>query len=292
MRPERPLVAQRAVANHCPELVRPATDPQASLPVLTDLAERLAPALARNIAALIGIAPPRLRMAAPELSNAAQLAARMPGLAAAALLDCGAMQATVALDGAAVLQLVDRAFGGRGEVPDPLPDVFPLSAQMLVRRLGEAARDALNSALGGASDAVLAREATRLAAALPWAEDQPLATVELGFPAGGLGEWSFRLALPLAALAALDGPGLAPARTPAGSADPLAAPFAGIDLPLSAVLVDMTLPLSTVSALEPGAVLPVAVARAVPLRIGDAVIARGCIGAQDDRVAIQLTQIA
>jgi flagellar motor switch protein FliM len=51
-------------------------------------------------------------------------------------------------------------------------------------------------------------------------------------------------------------------------------------------------PLAAISALEPGAVLPVAVARAVPLSIGGIEIARGTIGAQDDRVAVKLIKIA
>jgi flagellar motor switch protein FliM len=63
-------------------------------------------------------------------------------------------------------------------------------------------------------------------------------------------------------------------------------------LPLSATLVDMRVPLATAAALTPGMVLPVAVARAVPLAAGGSVIARGTVGHQDDRVALKLTQIA
>jgi flagellar motor switch protein FliM len=54
----------------------------------------------------------------------------------------------------------------------------------------------------------------------------------------------------------------------------------------------MKVPLATVSRLEPGMVLPVAVARAVPIHAGAAVIAHGTVGAQDDRVAVKLTHIA
>jgi flagellar motor switch protein FliM len=54
----------------------------------------------------------------------------------------------------------------------------------------------------------------------------------------------------------------------------------------------MAVSLAAVSALEPGSVLPVAVARAVPLSIDGRIVARGTIGAQDDRIAVQLTQIA
>ena len=62
-----------------------------------------------------------------------------------------------------------------------------------------------------------------------------------------------------------------------------------IALPVSAVLVDMSLPFAAVANLCVGQVLPVAVARAVPLRVGGHTIAHGTVGTVDDRVAIQIT---
>ena len=54
----------------------------------------------------------------------------------------------------------------------------------------------------------------------------------------------------------------------------------------------MPVSLAALAALEPGSILPVAIARAVPLAIGGQIIARGTIGAQDDRIALRLTQLA
>ena len=76
----------------------------------------------------------------------------------------------------------------------------------------------------------------------------------------------------------------------ATTADPHAAPFSAMPLPLTARLVDMAMPLSRLSRLSVGDVLPVAVARQVPLHLGGKTIARGTIGAMDDRVAVQLTE--
>ena len=67
-------------------------------------------------------------------------------------------------------------------------------------------------------------------------------------------------------------------------------PFADLPLAVSAVLVDMSIPFSTLSALQPGQILPVAVARSIPLKVGGKTIAHGTIGAMDDRVAVQITQ--
>jgi flagellar motor switch protein FliM len=63
-------------------------------------------------------------------------------------------------------------------------------------------------------------------------------------------------------------------------------------LTLRAVLVDIPLPLSALGALEVGQILMVPLARAVPLHIAGCTIARGTIGAVDDRVAIQLSQLS
>ena len=58
------------------------------------------------------------------------------------------------------------------------------------------------------------------------------------------------------------------------------------------MLVDVQLPLATLGALEVGQVLAVPVARSVPLRVGEALVGHGTVGAVDDRVALQLTQLA
>ena len=52
----------------------------------------------------------------------------------------------------------------------------------------------------------------------------------------------------------------------------------------------MQMPLSRLATLEVGDVLPVAVARSVPLWAGERAIAAGAAGALDDRVALRLTQ--
>jgi flagellar motor switch/type III secretory pathway protein FliN len=97
------------------------------------------------------------------------------------------------------------------------------------------------------------------------------------------------LALPLPTLSAVFG--TTPRAPPPlrKAADPFAEPFAGLPLRLTAVLVEMRLPLTMVAGLEPGMVLPVAVARQVPLRAAGLTVATGTVGAADDRVALQIT---
>ncbi|MEX0342781.1 MAG: FliM/FliN family flagellar motor C-terminal domain-containing protein [Erythrobacter sp.] len=66
--------------------------------------------------------------------------------------------------------------------------------------------------------------------------------------------------------------------------------IAEVDLPLRAVLVDVPMSVARLASLAPGAVIPVAVNRNVPLLTGNLTIAHGCVGELDDRVALELTQ--
>jgi flagellar motor switch protein FliM len=211
----------------------------------------------------------------------------VPPVAAHGLVNRTGMQEPLALaiDGAAMLRLIDRAFGGPGEVPLPLPSTLPPSATLVVGRvaaaIGAALADTLDCAAeelvfqprGEAPDAIGAAALTLLVSQ----GSDPAWPIALALSPGGLAEW------------------LGPRRVEAAarrSADPAAAPFADVPLPLAARLVDMRVPLSTVARIEPGMVLPVAIARAVPLEAGGVVIARGTVGNQDDRIAIKLTNIA
>lgn len=283
--PHHRFVAAGRAAQHCPELT-------ARGPGLAELRTRwaalgptLAEALAPRLAPLLGGKGPQI---------AASMAERLPtSLAAHALIareGCPGLLHLV-IDGPALLRIVDRTFGGNGAVPHPLPEKLPASALMLAQRIEALACAALAEALPCAADALAVYHSAKRATAFPAStEEAAVLTLTVGEPGGDA--WPLTLALPVAALAGWLGTAGRTRRRPAGAADPAAAPFSEVPLPLSATLVDMRLPLAVAATLEPGMVLPVAVARAVPLAAGGNVIARGTVGHQDDRVALKLTQIA
>lgn len=298
MKHERSLIAERSAAQHCPELVRRGPEPDALLPLLEALGQRFARLLGPALADLAGGDPPSVTPVPPREVTLADLLRDLDELAANTLLAAGAQDVPVlaSLDGYAVLRLVDRAFGGKGEAPVLLPDSFPMSAQLMISRLEAMIAAQLARALDAAVPPpvrALRREG-QLAELAPFPADAPLLMLKLEVMEGMRAPWRVTLALPAAALPELltgDGRQPPPRSGAPRPADPAAAPFADLPLPLAAVLVDMQVPLRAISALEPGAVLPVAVARAVPLRIGETVIACGSVGEQDDRVAIKLTRI-
>lgn len=278
------FIAARRAAQHCPELTVRGPGPDELRARWARLGAELAALLAPRLAPLLGGRAPRIAAAPAE--------AVPEGLSARALLaapgSAGLLHLTI--DGAALLQLVDRAFGGHGQAPQPLPEALPTSALLLAARIETALAAALAETLALPVPLAVQHSAERLPP--PPASAEPAVLLSLTVSEAGTPGWPLTLCLPVSALAEWLGGAARQPRAPALAADPTAAPFADLPLPLRATLVDMRVPLSTAATLTPGLVLPVAVARAVPLSAGGSVIARGTIGQQDDRIALKLTQLA
>jgi len=289
MKSERALIAERPLARHCPELLREAPATADLLPLLAAAGERLAGQLASALGPVTGLGEAvKVTAAAPRTAQ--------PGnadgpLRADALLRLGERgHALLSVPGRAVLGLLDRAFGGNGRVSDPLPEELPVSAQLLADRIAAAVCQAMRAALpeapavlvGGTDDT--ARQPARVTAG-------SLVVLDFTVSAGQTEPWELALAIEEAALPGLLSPGRARASGAKAASDPLAGPFAAMPLALQATIIDMQVPFSTIAALEPGMMLPVAVARSVPLSIGGKTIAHGSIGGLDDRVAVQITDI-
>lgn len=293
MKPERPLVAERPVAQHCPELLRAAPGADELLPLLTRAGERLTRPLVAALAPFAGGKGLSVKARPARLSTLDDIAMFAPDLAANSLIGVGmdSLPLLATLDAAAVLRMVDRTFGGRGEAPSPLPAEFPVSAELMIVRLETMLVRELGEVLAPGDPEALRplRRNGNLTLLEPFPRDDQVAHLELDVTEPGGDTWQVSLAVPLPTLGTLFG---AAPRRPAAIrhplADPLGEPFGEVPLQLSAVLVDMRMAMATVAALEPGMVLPVAVARQVPLRLGQATIATGTVGAADDRVALQI----
>ena len=295
MKPERALVADRVLAQHCPELLRSReAAPVPLVPAMARLGEALARALSQALASLTAGEPPLVRSIAPRECAMAEFAQGIAPLAANSLLTLGApeMTALASLDAEAVLRMVDRAFGGRGDAPSPLPTAFPMSAELMVTRLEGVVVTALAQALGTPGAVQPLRRDGCIVQLAPYADNEQLGVLTLEVDDPGRRPWKVTIALPQTVLVKLLGEGERPAAPPARKVQPNASdePFGAVPLTLSAVLVDMRIGFAELSALQPGQIIPVAVARSVPLKIDDTTIAHGTIGAWDDRVAVQITQ--
>lgn len=294
MKPERAFIAERALAQHDPVLLRPGPDRAELVAALARTSERLAKALRGALSPLLGGAEPQINPMKPMQTDFADFCAEIPRLAANSLFQIGGLPFMATIEGENVLRLVDRAFGGPGDTPGSLPREFPLSAELMIDRIEQIVATCLALALGGSGGQIQAiRRDASLAQLQAMPNETPVVQLILNVVETGRMPWAISLALPFDVLGQMfaHGDTARPARAARGPARPTDAPFADLPLELSAVLVDMRLPLAAVSALSVGQVLSVPIARNVPLVVGDKIYAHGTIGALEDRVAIQINQI-
>ena len=297
MKPESALIADQLLAQHCPELLRAGPTHADLAPSLKRFGTRLARALTVSFGRLWNDDTLEVRSNDPRECTMADLAAETAPLAANALLGAGKRDARflASIEAEAVLRLVDRAFGGRGEAPSPLPEAFPLSAELMIARLESAVAGAIARALDAQGDDAVRtlRRDSNLKELTPFNDGEPLLALTLVVEEGDCKPWQLTFAFPADTLDEIFGKDEQP-RAPGsghkGHSDPGGETFGDIPLTVCATLVDMRIPFSSLSTLQVGQVLPVAVARSIPISIGDKVVAHGTVGEMDDRVAVQVTK--
>lgn len=297
MNPERALVVERTLAQHCPELLRAGPAPAELTPSLTKFGDRLARALTSGLARVWGDDSLEVSCNPPRECTMSELASEIAPLAANTLLSAGTRDERflASVDAEAVLRLVDRAFGGSGEAPAERPEAFPLSAELMIARLETLVVRTIAQALNAQGDGAIRalRRDSSLSELAPFTGSEPLVVLALDIEETDRAPWHVTFALPAKTAASLFGKGEQPraAGSDTRSAlDPCDETIGEIPLTLRATLVDMRVPFSSLSALRPGQLLPVAVARSVPLTIGEKTVAHGTVGEMDDRVAVQITQ--
>lgn len=296
MKPAGGLEPAALAARHCAELLRgarPAVDPLKALARLgAPLAERLAQALARLCAGHV----PEVRVGEPADLSAGSIDDRRGEPVRNSLLGIGPREhlVTASIPQRAAAMLLDLAFGGTGANATAIAGGRPpLSLDLMFRQFETTLAATLAAGLELAGEGAV-KPLTRAGgpeASSPLAGcKRSVLLLEIVFP--GCDPWELALAFPAATIAALGKPEGAPASADLAPAARIGAePFAGIALPLKAVLVEMSMPVSVLSRLSPGQVIPVSVARSVPLYVGGQVVAHGSVGAMDDRAALQLSLI-
>lgn len=294
------LVAAGVGANHCETLCgkRDAT-PAELVPVLTRIGEKMADKLAEDMADLSGTEILGVRCLGVETMAETALDRQIGPLAANALYSLsGGHRLLTTIEARAVLMHLDRTFGGNGDVDEKLPATLPTSADFLAEQIERCLTGALQKAIGAGCDLRDAGRNTRYAMVSPFPPGCEVAVLTLEITEQGAEPWKAIFSTRMEALPVLLArPGTASYDnnhndngTRRSAADPLDKPFADIPLPIEARLIDMAIPISRLAQLEPGTVIPVAVARNVPLRAGETIIARGTVGELDDRIALQITQ--
>lgn len=305
MRMEHDFLAARPAAQHCRELTQRGPRPAERSALLAAWRRDLAKALAEALGLLL--AGDRLVVSVPEPETlpGRDALARIGPVAANSLLKVGQSGETALLsfDFATAIALTDRSFGGDGRVQSHVPDQLPRSVALLVDDIAAIIAQCITRASSGDEPPspgakpcgeviVRSESAARLK---PFEPDAPVLLFNLSI-ANQLGcEWRCLLVLAEERMQRLLP---APDRTPSPGglharrrpADPLAPPFAGVPLPLRAVLAEIELPLARLESLAPGDMLPLAISRHAPLMMGETLVAHGSIGTLENRMALRLTR--
>lgn len=294
MRQDFAIVAERTLASHSPALVRSGPADAELIAALGRSAQRLVRSLRAGLARMCGGDAPEVKIDSPREYTGDDVI--QPGQCLYSLYTLAPARTRMVsvIEAETVLRLVDRAFGGPGEAPRPIPRELPLSADLMAQRIEAVLAAELMPMLPGAHAINPLRRDGDWREILPWPTEARVAMITIAVTEGTRAPWTIRVFLPIAALGELTG--LGTVRTPApaarGAADPTDEPFADMPIGLTALLVDTRIPLRTVSRLEVGQVLNLPIARTVPIVAGGHPIAGGSIGAVDDRVAIQISQLA
>ncbi|WP_296719021.1 FliM/FliN family flagellar motor C-terminal domain-containing protein [Erythrobacter sp.] len=312
MRMQHEFAAARTAAQHCRELTTHSSGrgprPEERAVLLTAWRRDLARALAEDLSGLLSGDRLDVSVSEPETLSGSAALARIGPIAANCLLRVGSSGGSssetvlLSFDFATAIALTDRSFGGDGARTDNAPDQLPRSAALLVDEAASTiaqaitlishGADPVNGAATGGEVIVRSETAARLKPFDP--EGEALLFTILVANRDGR-EWRCVLAIAAERMERLlPAPGHTrpqsgnPAkRTPAGT---IAAPFAAIPLPLHVVLAEVDLSVARLQSLAPGACIPLAMGRQVPLMMGEKLIAHGSIGTFEDRMAIRLAR--
>jgi len=284
-------------ALHCEELVARPVEREDGLGRFAMLGAALAPLFAARLEPLFNLGPWEPRVTACEMAASEVLAERIGPVAGNFMLAVGdaggRMFASFALP--PIGARLARMFGG-----DPAGEGaafgarVPSSVLMLLRRLERA----LNEALGECLDEAMmrsddtARFETDLAKLGSFPPRTQAALIALRFTASEGAPIEVLVACRKTMLARLLAHFQPSGAVAARNVPQFVHPAMGaIPLPLRVQLAELKLSAQRLMSLRPGQVLPISVARSVPLMACGHRLATGSIGEQDDRIALQIERV-
>lgn len=291
------LKAERPLARHSTRLAASAPAPEELAATLGEAALRLQTVLAEGLRPLLSGELAEVSCGKVEKSAAARLHKVIDPVAVNLLLeDAGGAQVLASLDYASALVLTDQVFGGFGAVPAQLPDRLPSATDLTMARLADVLGEALGKAFEQVDPLRLAARSDVLGKLVRARDEDQFLTLRCTVALADKPCWNLLLVLRQSQAELLLAEGARPVRPAAAqafAAEPqLAEPFASLPLELVAVLAEMQLPVSRISTLKAGDLIPLAIPSQVPLRLADLTLARGQAGTADGALALRLTHIS
>lgn len=278
------------------------TEPQTpvSLSGMDRLGERMARQIRTMMEPILGVKPVITAQSA-EMVNYDLWSAMLPSFCSLSTYKLHPLKGTVLvkLDPGLISAVVERFYGGTGGRARPDQEEFTRSEERVLGRLSDEIMNALSRTwadLLPIEMAPVAREHDPQALVFAEASDQLLSqsfSVSFGKDEG----WTIELMFPLVALRQLE-PLLATNTPEEGRhRDPLwqariARQMAEIRLPAKTILARPSLNLSELLNLKNGDVIPVNIARYLPLIVSNRVVAEGTIGEQNGRAAFMIEKMS
>lgn len=295
MKPQGPFFAQRAVARHCAQLLPPQKPPIDLVDAGRDLGRMIAREAIHCLAPAVGGGNLKVACENPGKTSTTAYLNRLGKNYAHSVIDLGGIASLViSIEIADALALTDRAYGGDGEIPEILPDELPLSADLALVQIELAAMEAIVSAFApilGEGETKIARRGRDMGKLDPFRGKPECVDFTLRIDEAEREPWRICIAMGLNdvyKLTELSAEALSEPAPERPANDPTAAPFCDIMFPAKAVLAEMPISLSKLASLSEGDVIPLAIARQVPLKIDGLTIAHGLVGAKDDCLALQI----
>lgn len=303
MRLTHDFAPARAAAVHCAELVNRGPRPEEAAALMAAWRRDLAGLLSDDLSGLLSGDRLDVTISEPDKLSGADALRRIGQVAANSLLRVGAGGESVLLsfDFATAIALTDRSFGGDGRITGSVPEALPRSAALLVEEAATMIAGAITRAgfgdmpppAGGTPRAEVIVRSESAARLKPFALDAQalMFTIDIANRQGCM--WRASLAVAADRMPRLLPGGVrrASVRKPRTPATGMAAPFAGVPLPLHVVLAEFDLSLARLQTLSPGDTIPLAMGRQVPLMAGETLIGHGSVGTAEDRMAIRLTRL-
>lgn len=297
MKPQIGIVAERALAQHCPELLKGSVSQPDRKQAIAEWLSELSAAFGEELRSLL--IGPRPVVAAEHMGaqTAASLEQSLKDGHIHYLVSGGGAPSRVvaAFDIKTALALTDRLFGGSGTVPEQMPERLPQSASFAVERVVRALVRSVDAlAPDTLSDATIQSHQS-LARLEAFPRGDYCCNVTVTIEQDGFEAVTMSLLILEAELHALvDGkPAAGKREASAAHVERVRqAPFNSIPLEFRAALAELQLPLEQIAGLKPGQMIPLALRRDVPLLMDDRCFANGTVGTIDDQVALRLTQIS
>jgi flagellar motor switch protein FliM len=278
-----------------------AAEPSATIGGLDKLGDRLARKLRGLIEHYAGQRP---GVTAKPLDNTMFMMwdACVPGFVSLSLYRLPPLKGVVTLrmDADLIAQLVDRFYGGRGPKHQAGRHEFTPTEQRLIARISGEIINALVSCWADIAklDPFLIGRETGVGHADIVSADANVIVQTFEIDLGDKDKRLIEIVYPEDGFAGIETPATAPRRAEdLRTKDPvwqahLAERLDDVRLPVRTVLARPNLKMAELMALQPGDVIPINIARNLPLLVGDRVFAHGSIGEQDGCAAFMIEKLA